>query len=250
MITATATLTMLDKAYKALPEDQKNIADVILSGKWYKENPIAGAEPGFNDLGTTFDKSIGALIGEMIRAFKADITVSESKKSKSGVNRSVIVKLIKAAAKANIKECYKYTLIENGKQTYCDGIFAFAFAETDNTLPILPENLISTALKPEEKLFVGLREQKSAELELPSLKLLENYAKNNSKKYNKALFSFGYDLPVVRADYLATAMKAVPGAKFYMTKTVLMPIYGIDEDGNEVAVCPIRTKEPMPRTEV
>ena len=249
MITSTTTLAMLDKAYKALPEDQKSIADVILSGKWYKENPIAGAEPGFNDLGTTFDKSIGALVGEMIRAFKADITVSEKKNTKSGVNRSVIVKLIKAATKANIKESNKYTNIENGRQTYCDGIFLFSFPTIDDTLPLMPENLKKNAFKA-EKLFGDLRVQKSTELELPSLKLLENYAKNNSKKYDKALFSFGYDLPVVRADYLATAMKAVPGAKFFMTKNVLMPIYGIDEDGNEAALCPIRVKEPMPRTEV
>lgn len=250
MISSTSVLTMLDKAYKALPEDQKNIADVIISGKWYKNEPIIVAEPSFNDLGATFDKSIGALIGEMIRAFKADVTLSENKKNKSGVNRSVIVKLIKAATRANAKETAKYTIIEkSGKQTYCDGIFAFTFAETDNTLPIMPENLISTAFKPEEKLFVGLREQKSTELELPSLKLLENYVKNNGKGIHTS-FSFGYDLPVVRADYLVTIMKAVPGARFYMTGSVLTPIYGVDEDGNEAALCPIRVENPMPRTEV
>ena len=249
MITNTDTLTMLNKIYHLMSADEQAQADKIISGEWYKNEPYKATTTKYQDMGR-MEIYMPFVVGEAIRAIKQDIKQSEAGKPRSSGKKSVVNAMIKKATKDNLKETMKYTLVEDGRQYYCDGVIAFSFSEIDDTFPICPDKLKENYLKV-EKILTQVRERRTAELELPSYKLLEAYYKRNKNRYDRTLFCFGENQPTVNAEYLLKVMKALPTAKFYMTESILTPIYGIDEDGNETCLYPIRPKEtPTERTQI
>lgn len=248
MITNVDTLNMMQKIYNLMSNTDREAADKVISGEWYRNEPYKATEIKYHDMGRE-EIFTPFLVGEVIRALKQDIKQSESGKPRSSGKKSVVNALLKEQARLNLKETAKYTLVENGKQYCCDGVIAFAFTEIDDTFPICPDKLKENYVKV-EKVISDSRDTKTIELEMPSYKLLEAYYKRNKNKYSKTLFCFGENLPTVNVELLLKAMKALPTAKFYMTKTVLTPIYAIDEDGNEAIVMPIRADESAGRTQI
>lgn len=248
MITNVDTLNMMQKIYNLMSNTDREAADKVISGEWYRNEPYKATEIKYHDMGRE-EIFTPFLVGEVIRALKQDIKQSEAGKPRSSGKKSVVNAMIKAQTKANIKETAKYTLVEDGRQYYCDGIIAFSFSEIDDTFPICPDKLKENYLKV-EKILTQVREKRTAELELPSYKLLEAYYKRNKNRYDRTLFCFGENQPTVNAEYLLKVMKALPTAKFYMTESVLTPIYAIDEDGNEAIVMPIRADESAGRTQI
>lgn len=245
MITNIDTLTMLQKVYNSMSEDDRQTADKVICGEYYRSEPYKTKEAKYQELGimTTFTPM---LVGEMIRALKQDISQSESGKSRSSGKRTVLNSMMKAAAKENRQEWTKTTLIQNGKQYYCNGYVGFVFTEIDENLPVCPDNYKDKYFDLEKKVLEPARANITAELELPSYKLLEMYYKQNKKKYSKPQFTFGDNQPTVNPEYLLQVMKVLPGIRLYMTDKLFTPIYGIDENGNEAILMPIRANENEP----
>ena len=237
MITNTDTLTMLNKIYHLMSE-------------WYKNEPYKATTTKYQDMGR-MDIYMPFVVGEAIRAIKQDIKQTESGKTRSSGKRSILNAMIKDMTKRGIRETEKYTLVKDGRQYYLyDGVIGFAFAEVDNTFPICPDDLVKNYFPLEERILGHIRDIHGEGLELPSYKLLENYCKQNKHKYSKTLFCFGENQPTVNADYLLKVMKMFPTLKLYQPETLLSPIYGIDEDGNEIALLPIRSEENTRRTQL
>lgn len=250
MITNTDTLQMFTKMYNTLDANDRDIADKVISGEWYKAEPYKVTEVKYQDLGR-LDYSLPLLIGEAIRAIKADIKQTESGKTRSSAKKSMLNAMIKSMTKRGIRETDKYTMVKDGRQYYLyDGVIGFSFAEVDDTFPICPDDLVKNYFPLEERILGHIRDIHGEELELPSYKLLENYCKQNKQKYSKTTFCFGENQPTVNADYLLKVMKMFPTLKFYQPETLLAPIYGIDEDGNEVVLLPMRAEENTGRTQL
>ena len=246
MITNTDTLQMLTKIYNKMTADEQQEADKIISGEWYKAEPYKAMEAKYQDLGF-MDFRIPLLIGEAIRAIKADIKQTENGKKKTSSKRSIVNKILKKNVKNRVKEAMTFTLVKDNRQYVTDGISLYSFAEVDESFPICPDNLKDSYLKV-DSIFDNAKDNCNQELELPSTKLLEAYIKNSKPK---ADYCFGIDLPTLAADNLLNALKAVPTMKLYWdgkittsakdnTKGALSPLYGIDENGNEVILLPVK----------
>ena len=246
MIQSTATLEMLMKIYNLMSDTDREAADKVISGEWYKAEPYKAMEAKYQDLGR-MDIFLPFLVGEAIRAIKQDIKQTESRKKKTSSKRSVVNKMLKKNVKNRVKEAMTFTLVKDNRQYVSDGISLYSFAEVDESFPICPDNLKDSYLKV-DPIFDNARDNCNQELELPSTKLLEAYIKNGRKKLD---YYFGIDLPTLAADNLLNALKAVPTMKLYWdgrittsakdnTKGALSPLYGIDEDGNEVILLPVK----------
>ena len=253
MIQSTATLEMLMKVYNLMSDIDREAADKVINGEWYKNEPYKINQPTYQNVGT--DIYTPFIIGEMIRALKADIVQSENGRKKPSGKKSIINKLLKKNVTENAKEAMRYTFVKDGRQIVANGVQIYSFSEVDEQFPICPDNLKDSYLK-YEPIMDKARENCTQELELPSAKLLAEYIKQNRKKYydGKVYYSFGIDLPVVDADILLNALKAIPTMRLYWDgsiithnksnyetiKYILNPLYGIDEDGNEVIILPIK----------
>lgn len=245
MINNVDTLKMLQKVYNTMNEDDRQTADKVICGEYYRSEPYKATEAKYQELGimTTF---MPMLIGEMIRALKQDISQSEAGKPRTSGKKTVLNSMMKQAAKENRQEWTKTTLIQNGKQYYCNGYVGFVFTEIDENLPVCPDNCKDKYFDLEKKVLEPARANTTAELELPSYKLLEMWYKNNKTKYNKPTFTFGENQPTVNPEFLLQVMKVLPTIRLYMTEKLLTPIYGIDENGNEAILMPIRANENEP----
>lgn len=246
MITNTDTLQMFTKIYNKMTADEQQEADKVISGEWYKAEPYKAMEAKYQDLGF-MDFRIPLLIGEAIRAIKQDIKQTENGKKKTSSKRSIVNKMLKKNVKNRVKEAMTFTFVKDDRQYVSDGISLYSFAEVDDQFPICPDNLKDSYLKV-DPIFNNARDNCNQELELPSTKLLEAYIKNGKKKLD---YCFGIDLPTLVADNLLNALKAVPTMKLYWdgkittsakdnTKGALSPLYGIDENGNEVILLPVK----------
>lgn len=250
MITNTDTLTMLNKIYHLMSADEQAQADKVINGEWYKNEPYKANEAKYQDMGR-MEIYMPFVIGEVIRALKQDIKQTENGKTRSGAKKSMLNAMIKSMTKRGIRETDKYTMVKNGRQYYLyDGVIGFSFAEVDNTFPICPDDLVKNYFPLEERILGHIRDIHGEEMELPSYKLLENYCKQNKQKYSKTIFCFGENQPTVNADYLLKVMKMFPTLKLYQPETLLAPIYGIDEDENEIALLPMRAEENTRRTQL
>ena len=253
MIQSTATLEMLMKVYNLMSDTDREAADKVINGEWYKNEPYKINQPTYQNIGL-MDIYTPFLIGEMIRALKADIVQSENGRKKPSGKKSIINKLLKKNVTENAKEAMRYTLVKDGRQIVANGVQVYSFSEVDEQFPICPDNLKEGYLK-YEPIMDKARENCTQELELPSTKLLAEYIKQNRKKYydGKVGYCFGINLPTVDADILLNALKAIPTMKLYWDgnitthdkhgepiKYILNPLYGKDEDGNEAILLPLK----------
>lgn len=256
MITQTDTLNMLMKVYNSLPEDARAEADEYISGNIYKYTPTAAKEPVYHEIAVVGNIT-GALIGEMIRAIKCDITQSNIPR-KSSAKKSVITKMLKQNVTYGRKEYSHYTYVdEDNRQWATDGVVVYIFSKVDDCFPICPADdkyLIEDGWK---KLLahdlLRFRNKCDKELELPSEKMLDAYVTLNKKRRDLP-FAFGINLPTVDSRRLLDILKALPGVKLYWSgeistynhseigtiKICSQPLFGVDSNGNEIILLPIR----------
>lgn len=254
MIQSTATLEMLMKVYNLMSDTDREAADKVISGEWYKNEPYKINQPTYQNVGQ-MDIFIPFLIGEMIRALKADIVQSENGRKKPSGKKSIINKLLKKNVTENAKEAMRYTFVKDGRQIVANGVQVYSFSEVDEQFPICPDNLKDSYLK-YEPIMDKARETCTQELELPSAKLLAEYIKQNRNNYydKKVPYCFGINLPVMDADVLLNALKALPTMRLHWdgvitthdksnyekVKYILNPLYAIDKEGNEAILLPIK----------
>lgn len=255
MIQSTATLEMLMKVYNLMDDDSKAAADKVINGEFYKNEPYKINQPTYQNIGR-MDIFTPFIIGEMIRALKADIVQGENSRKKPSGKKSIINKILKNNSTDGAKEAMRYTFVKDGRQIVANGIQMYSFSEVDEQFPICPDNLKDSYLK-YEPIMDKAKENCIQELELPSAKLLAEYIKQNRHNYydKKVPYCFGIDLPVIDADILLNALKALPTMKLYWdgqiithdksnyetVKYITNPLYGIDENENEVILLPIKT---------
>ena len=204
MINSRDTYNMLIKVYECMTPEDKKLADYIIEGKNLTYDPCRTLEPHYHELGII--TSLPSLIGEMIRATKADMIKSDDLSKAQKTRRTALLNLLKTNSRdRTAREYCKYSLMKNEKQYIVSRYAAYSLVEVDEKLPICPDELASTFMDV-EKICEKLLTNCNNELELPPVKLLEAYVKRSNKPAKSITYHFGLNLPSVVMDTESNAI--------------------------------------------